>query len=425
MAAAQRAGLGWEPHIATQVVTAVEDARAARAVWTIALCSGIASLSMNFWIPFVPLYMKQLGATSDANALWWMGVAALVQGIGRFVAGPLWGVLSDRFGRRAMFLRALYSASATMAVAALATQPWHIAAAFGLQGLFSGFNPAATALISVTVSDRKLNSSLSTTTAAQYIGNMLGPLVGGLLALSVGYRGAIIGGAIMPALAATYAMLAVPRDAVGRGTPQPSETGAAPAAVEITPFRALLTMQLGFALLIWFVSLAFSQSLRVAAPIALEQVVGGAAAAAVVTGAFTAAGLGGVIGVVVAQRLARPGQLKYALIATSIGAGVVHFALPWAGGSWPFIIAFGVIAMLQAAMVPATNTLIASNAPRDRRGTAFGLASGMQAIAFAVGPMAAAGFAASFNLGFVLLGVIFIALGAVIAVGVREPDFAR
>ncbi|MEI7924892.1 MAG: MFS transporter, partial [Chloroflexota bacterium] len=171
--------------IATQVVTAVEDARAARAVWTIALCSGIASLSMNFWIPFVPLYMKQLGATSDANALWWMGVAALMQGIGRFVAGPLWGVLSDRFGRRAMFLRALYSASATMAVAALATQPWHIAAAFGLQGLFSGFNPAATALISVTVSDRKLNSSLSTTTAAQYIGNMLGPLVGGLLALSV------------------------------------------------------------------------------------------------------------------------------------------------------------------------------------------------------------------------------------------------
>ncbi len=402
-------------------------------MWAIAICSGIASLSMNFWIPFVPLYMKQLGATSDANALYWMGVAAVVQGIGRFVAGPVWGVLSDRYGRRAMFLRALFSASATMAVAAFATQPWHIAAAFGLQGLFSGFNPAATALISVTVSDRRLNSSLSTATGAQYLGNMLGPLVGGLLALSVGYRGAIIGGAIMPALAGIYAMFAVPRDAVGRATARASVEVAAgapiaptaptaPSAPELTSFRSLLTMQLSLALVIWFVSLAFSQSLRVAAPIALEQVVGVGGVAAAVTGAFTAAGLGGVIGVVLAQRIARPGTLKRSLIATSVAAGLAHFALPFAGGSWPFIFAFGVIAMLQAAMVPATNTLIAANAPRDRRGTAFGLASGMQAIAFAVGPLAAAGFADAFHLGFVILGGIFIALGAMIWVAVREPQ---
>ena len=402
-----------------------DDARTSRAVWVIAICSGIASLSMSFWMPFVPLYMKELGATSDANALWWMGVAAVAQGIARFVAGPVWGVLSDRYGRRTMFLRALFSASATMAVAALATEPWHIAAALGLQGLFSGFNPAAVALISVTVPDRRLNSSLSTATGTQYLGSMLGPLVGGLLALSFGYRGAIIGGAILPALAGVYAMIAVPRDAVGRAparTPTEALAGAVPAAPELTSIRSLLTMQLSLALVIWFVSLAFSQSLRVAAPIALEQVVGVAAAAAAVTGAFTAAGLGGVIGVVLARRIARPGALKRSLIGTSIAAGMVHFALPWAGGSWAFILAFGVIAMLQAAMVPATNTLIAASAPRDRRGTAFGLASGMQAIAFAVGPLAAAAFADSFDLGFVILGGIFVALGVMIWIAVREPE---
>ena len=381
---------------------------------------------MNFWMPFVPLYLKQLGATSDANALYWVGVAATVQGAGRLIAGPLWGVLSDRYGRRAMFLRALFSASATMAVAALATEPWHIAAALGLQGLFSGFNPAAVALISVTVPDRRLNSSLSTATGTQYLGNMLGPLVGGLLALSFGYRGAIIGGAILPAIAAVVAMFAVPRDAVGRASvPVAKDAGVeavVPSVPELTSIRSLLTLQLSLALVIWFVSLAFSQSLRVAAPIALEQIVGRAAAAAAVTGAFTAAGLGGVIGVVLAQRIARPGTLKRSLIATSVAAGLAHFALPFAGGSWPFIFAFGVIAMLQAAMVPATNTLIAANAPRDRRGTAFGLASGMQAIAFAVGPLAAAGFADAFHLGFVILGGIFVALGAMIWVAVREPE---
>ena len=43
------------------------------AVLTIAAGAGLASLSMNFWIPFLPLYMLELGATSDANALFWVG----------------------------------------------------------------------------------------------------------------------------------------------------------------------------------------------------------------------------------------------------------------------------------------------------------------------------------------------------------------
>ena len=399
-----------------------DDARTSRAVWVIAICSGIASLSMSFWMPFVPLYMKELGATSDANALWWMGVAAVAQGIGRFVAGPVWGVLSDRYGRRTMFLRALFSASATMAVAALATEPWHIAAALGLQGLFSGFNPAATALISVTVPDRRLNKSLGTATSAQYIGSTFGPLVGGLLGAVVGYRGAIIGGAVLPALAGIYAMFAVPRDTVGRVERSSIPNAALSSAPELTSFRSLLTIQLVLALLIWFASIAFSQSLRVAAPIVLQQMVGASAVAATVAWAFFAVGVGGVLGVVLAQRFGRPGSLKYLLIGTSVFAGLIHLVLPWMHGAWPFILVFALIAMLQAAMVPATNTLIAANAPRDRRGTAFGLANGMQAIAFAVGPLAAAAFADSFDLGFVILGGIFIALGVMIWIAVREPE---
>ena len=96
--------------------------------------------------------------------------------------------------------------------------------------------------------------------------------------------------------------------------------------------------------------------------------------------------------------------------------------LPFTLDAWTFTAAFAGIALLQAAMVPATNTLIAANAPRERRGTAFGLASGVQALAFMVGPMAAAGFAAiSLTLGFAVLGVLFVLLGIMIAVAVREP----
>ncbi len=188
------------------------------AVLVIAFGAGMASFSMNFWIPFLPLYMLQLGATSDANALVWVGIATTGQGVARLVSGPIWGVLSDRVGRKLMYIRALYFATATTAIAAFATEPWHVAIAFACQGLFSGFIPAAVALTSVTVPDSKLNSSLGLVTAAQYLGNTVGPAVGAGLAIVFGLRGAIVAAAIMPALAATLVVFMVPRDRVSKRT---------------------------------------------------------------------------------------------------------------------------------------------------------------------------------------------------------------
>jgi MFS family permease len=87
-----------------------------------------------------------------------------------------------------------------------------------------------------------------------------------------------------------------------------------------------------------------------------------------------------------------------------------------------YVAAFALISMVQAAVVPAANTLIAAKAPRARRGTAFGFASGVQAVAFMAGPAAAAWFAAvSLDLGFVVLGVLFLALGGLVVGAVREP----
>jgi MFS family permease len=76
-------------------------------------------------------------------------------------------------------------------------------------------------------------------------------------------------------------------------------------------------------------------------------------------------------------------------------------------------------------MIPASNTLIAANSPRSRRGTAFGLASSVQAIAFIAGPMGAALFTAlSLDLGFVFLTGLFFSLALLIVVCLREPRLA-
>jgi len=385
---------------------------------------------MNFWVPFLPLYVQELGAESPADALFWVAVAATGQGFARLAAGPVWGILSDRFGRKIMFLRALTFASVTTLIAAIATEPWHIAIAFMCQGVFSGFIPAAVALTSVTVPDSRLNSSLSTVTGAQYLGNTLGPAIGGALAVAIGYRGAIVGAAAMPALAAVIALVTVPRDRVGAsdadGRAGSRESGDSGSAAGGTPsIRSLLTSQFVLVLFVYFVVFSLTQLLRLATPVALEDIAGADRAAAASGVAFTVAGLTSVAGVIAAQRLIGPGLLQRTVALGCAVAGAAHFVLPAADGVTAFVAAFALIAMLQAAMVPATNTLIAANAPRERRGTAFGLASGVQALAFMVGPMAAAGFAAvSLDLGFIVLGVLFIALAGLVVLALREPGSA-
>ncbi|MFA7250521.1 MAG: MFS transporter [Dehalococcoidia bacterium] len=286
------------------------------------------------------------------------------------------------------------------------------------QGIFSGFVPAATALTSVSVPDSRMNSSLSTVTGAVYIGNTIGPAIGAGFALLTGYRGAILAGAALPALAAILAAVTVPRDRVASvraeadGTPAPRIST-----------RALLTTQFVLVLLVFFISISLNQVLRLATPVALERIAGGEAGAKGASGvAFTLAGLASVAGVVLAQRVVKSGQLTRMLVVACIVAGGAHLVLPFAGTAAMFIGAFAVISLLQAAMLPATNTLIAANAPRERRGTAFGIASGVQAVGFMAGPMAAAGFAAvSLDLVFVVLAGIFLALAVLIFGAIREP----
>jgi DHA1 family multidrug resistance protein-like MFS transporter len=125
---------------------AAENRRYWRVTLSIAAATGVASLSFNFWWPFMPLYLLDLGATSDADAVFWVALASTTQGITRLVTGPIWGVLSDRFGRKIMLLRALYFATGTTLIATVMTEPWQALLVFGFQGVFSGFVPASVAL---------------------------------------------------------------------------------------------------------------------------------------------------------------------------------------------------------------------------------------------------------------------------------------
>ncbi|MEI6665622.1 MAG: MFS transporter, partial [Chloroflexota bacterium] len=398
-------------------------ARPDRVTWTIAGATFVASLSVLFWIPFLPLYVRELGATSDANALFWVAIANFGLGIGRLVGGPLWGILADRFGRKLMLVRALFFASLTMLIAGLAQTPWHVSIAFVSQGLLSGFIPAAVALTSVSVHDSRMSRSLSLVTGAQYLGNTVGPAVGAYVAISFGYRGAIFVGALLPIVAALLVQLFVPKDRVAlraRGEAR----GIAPSG---PPLWRTLQPQFYIAIFVYFVLFALDQLIRLVTPIALQGIEGRRDVAGVVGLAFTCAGIAAVAGVLlIGQRYVVPGRLRATLILGTLLSAVMYVLLAAADRTAMYIAAFAIIALLQATMVPASNALIAANVPRERRGTGFGIAGSAQAIAFLCGPMAAVGFVAvSINLGFVALGGVLVVLSALLFFTLREPRVDR
>jgi DHA1 family multidrug resistance protein-like MFS transporter len=396
-------------------IEAEENARATRATFSIAAAVGLSSMSFNFWFPFLPLFMIELGAKNDADAVFWVGLATAVQGITRLIVGPVWGVLSDRFGRKLMFLRALYFGTLTTMIMAFVTEPWHVAIAFACQGLFSGFVPASVALTSVSVPDSRLNSSLSLVTGAQYLGTTVGPAVGAVLAIVFGYRSAIFLAALLPAVIATAVIFFVPADRVAGVTKD--DKGEKPA---LEPFRP--NLQFVLAVFFFMMIFAMAQLLRIVTPVALQEIemsnVEG------ITGVtFTLGGLASAVAVLVlAQRFFGAGRLRKPLIVSSVLTGAAHLVLALTGTVPLFVLGYTLISLLQAAMIPATNTLIAANVTRGRRGTAFGIASSAQAVAFMIGPMAAALFAAvSLDLGFIVLGGVFIGLGLLLLVALREP----
>jgi DHA1 family multidrug resistance protein-like MFS transporter len=385
-----------------------------RVVPVIATGVGISTFSMSFWVPFVPLYLVQLGAANDAEALGWASVAFIGLGLGRLIAAPIWGVLADRFGRKSMFVRALFFAGFSTVIAALASEPSQVVVAFTAQGLLSGFVPAATALTSVTVSESKLGSALGTVNGAQYLGTTVGPIFGAVLAAVFGLRGSLVVAGFMPFLAALLVLALVPADMVGAtrttAAPSPAATPSGPRFARFRAYMELATLPVRIGLLLTFLAFAANQAQRLQVTVVIADLAGPSAEATAVGLAFTAAGLASVIGVVIAgRRLTRPGLLKPGLAILCIIAAVACLLLAASTAVAMVVASFALVSLAQAAFLPGTNTIIAASAPRERRGSVFGMAATAQALAFMIGPLAATAFAAvSLQLGFVVIAILYL-----------------
>ena len=148
----------------------------------------LTGAAFSLVMPFLPLYVEQLGVTGHSALNMWSGIVFSITFLFSAIASPFWGGLADRKGRKLMLLRSALGMGIVMVLMGLAQNIWQFLILRALLGLLGGFVPNANALIATQVPRNKSGWALGTLSTGGVSGALLGPMAGGLLADSYGLR---------------------------------------------------------------------------------------------------------------------------------------------------------------------------------------------------------------------------------------------
>nr|WP_245706709.1 MFS transporter [Pseudomonas moorei] len=135
-------------------------------------------VSLSMLLPFLPLYVQQLGVTSQADVVQWSAVAFGATFFGTAITAPLWGRLADRYGRKPMLIRAAIGMAVVMSMIGLARNVTDLVLLRLIAGLIGGYASASIVMIGSQVPKEKAGWALGVLSTGALSGNLIGPLVG-------------------------------------------------------------------------------------------------------------------------------------------------------------------------------------------------------------------------------------------------------
>ncbi|MCR5440165.1 MAG: MFS transporter [Selenomonas sp.] len=152
------------------------------------VASFIVSIGMSQMAPILPLYIAELGVDNPADVARWAGIVFGCNFISLAIFSPIWGRLSDRFGRKPMILRASGWLGLIMIGMGFAQSVWHLVILRLLQGCLSGFQAAVIPLLAQETPKEHSGWAMGMFFTAQVSGGLMGPVFGGWLSETIGFR---------------------------------------------------------------------------------------------------------------------------------------------------------------------------------------------------------------------------------------------
>ena len=141
------------------------------------LVAGVFFLNLGFSVimPVLPYYSQNMGASAFD-----LGLLMASYSVMQLIFTPILGELSDRFGRKPIFLIGLFGYGASFLIYGFATQLWMLFAARMMGGILSGgIYPASLAYIADITDHKDRGRIMGLLGASSSLGMIFGPVVSG------------------------------------------------------------------------------------------------------------------------------------------------------------------------------------------------------------------------------------------------------
>ena len=373
----------------------------------------ITMIGSSLVIPFLPLYIEQLGVKEVARIAHWSGLVFSASFMLSAIVSPMWGRMADKHGRKLMLLRASLGMAVIMTLMGLVQNVYQLFFLRLLMGLVSGYIPAAITMVATQVPKEHSGWALGTLSTGSVAGTLIGPVIGGTLAEIIGLHHVffVTGGFML--LSFLVSLLFVREEFV-----KPSTTVLTNQEVfKLIKYPKLLAAMFLTTFMIQFANM----SIEPIVTIYVKQLAQNMGHIALVSGAVVS--VAGLANIIAAPRLGRLsdryGARKILLVCLFLAA-LVFIPQAFVQNLWQLMGLRFLLGLTMAGMLPAVNSLIKRSVPQSVSGRVFGYNQSAQFLGNIAGPNLGGQMAAHFGIRYVFLStsaLIFINAGWVYITG--------
>jgi MFS family permease len=166
----------------------LDERQSRRNIFAVAAAGCIGFTGFTLVMPFLPLYIAELGTTDVREIAMWTGLTLGATPTVTAISAPLWGRVGDRYGSKVLVIRSLVAFILTKAAMGLVTAPWQLFALRALLGVFAGYGALTISMAAESAPKGKLAQAIGMVQTGHRLGPAVGPVIGGLLAPIVGLR---------------------------------------------------------------------------------------------------------------------------------------------------------------------------------------------------------------------------------------------
>ena len=351
----------------------------------------VAIIGFAVVFPFLPYYVQELGVTELHEVELWSGVLFATQAVTMAIFAPIWGTLSDRYGRKLMVQRAMFGGAVTLTAMGFAQDVWQLAVLRAIQGMLTGTVSAATTLVASSTPRKRSGYALGLLQMAIWSGASVGPLVGGLIADTWGYRAAFWVTGILLFLAGLTVWRFVEEDFEPPARDRDRSSGGFWEGVKLVVHQRPLLSLFG----VRFIVRLAVRLIGPVLPLFVQSLVPPTARLATTTGLISGvqAGASAIGAVTLGRASDQIGYRRVLLACTALGA-ILYVPQFFVTTPWQLLILQGAVGLTMSGVLASTSALLANLAPEGRQGAVYGVDASVVSAANAVGPMLGASVAA-------------------------------